>query len=82
MYEHGSHLGHATSIMLMNFHFLVPASLHSKLAENDPVVTEKIKFTYVNDLWPNARSRNYLTFNTHIFPLTPLVSGHRLCIVF
>ena len=26
---HGSHLGHVTSIMLMNFHFLVPKSLHT-----------------------------------------------------
>ena len=26
----GSHLGYVTSIMLMNFHFLVPESLHIK----------------------------------------------------
>ena len=24
IYWHGSHLGHVTSIILMNFHFLVP----------------------------------------------------------
>ena len=29
-YGHGIHLGHVASIMLMNFHFLVPTSLHSK----------------------------------------------------
>ena len=27
-YGHGSHLGHVTSIMLMNFHEYVPTSLH------------------------------------------------------
>ena len=29
IYGHGSHLGNVTSIMLMNFHFLVPKSLHT-----------------------------------------------------
>ena len=26
----GGHLGHVTSIMLINFHFLVPESFHTK----------------------------------------------------
>ena len=30
IYGHGSHLGHVTSIMLINFHFLVPQKLHTK----------------------------------------------------
>ena len=30
IYGHGSHLGHVTNVMLMNFHFLVPKSLHAK----------------------------------------------------
>ena len=30
IYGHDSHLGHVTSIMLMNFHFLEPTSLHLK----------------------------------------------------
>ena len=30
IYGHGSHLGHVTSIMSINFHFLVPESLHIK----------------------------------------------------
>ena len=30
IYGHGSHLGHLTSIMSLNFHFLVPESLHIK----------------------------------------------------
>ena len=30
IYGRGSHLGHETSIMLINFHFLVPESFHTK----------------------------------------------------
>ena len=30
IYGHGGHLGHVTSMMLINFHFLVPESLHIK----------------------------------------------------
>ena len=30
IYGHGGHLGHVTSIMLVNFHFLVPKSFHTK----------------------------------------------------
>ena len=30
IYGHGGHLGHVTSIMLTNFHFLVPESFHTK----------------------------------------------------
>ena len=46
IYGHGSHLGQVTSIMLMNFQFILPTSLHSNLAENGPVVTEKSKFNF------------------------------------
>ena len=28
--RHGGHLGHETSILLINFHFHVPKSLHTK----------------------------------------------------
>ena len=41
IYGHGDHLGHVTRIMLTNFHFLVPESLHTT---NGPVVSEKILF--------------------------------------
>ena len=54
--------------MLMNFHFLVHKSVHTKLIENGQVVTEKSKFkySYVNDLGP--RSRNDIDReNSHIF---------------
>ena len=30
IYGRGGHLGHVTSIMLINFHFLVPESFHAK----------------------------------------------------
>ena len=30
IYGNGGHLGHVTSIMLFNFHFNVPKSLHTK----------------------------------------------------
>ena len=30
IYGHGGHLGHVTSIMSTDFHFLVPESLHTK----------------------------------------------------
>ena len=33
IYGHGSRPGHVTSILLMNFHFLVSISMHSNLAE-------------------------------------------------
>ena len=46
----GSHLymnlkknGYLTSIVLMNFHFLVLKSLHAKFGYNGPVVSEKSK---------------------------------------
>ena len=30
IYGRGGHLGHVTSIMLINFHFIVPESFHAK----------------------------------------------------
>ena len=35
IYGHGSHLGHVTSIMSSDFHFLVPESFHKKF-DTDP----------------------------------------------
>ena len=32
IYRHGSHLGHVTRIMFMNFHFLVSNNLQTKLS--------------------------------------------------
>ena len=37
MYGCGSHLGHVTSIVFINFHFLVPESLHNKFGSLRPI---------------------------------------------
>ena len=56
IYGHGGHLGYLTSIMLKNFHFLVPESFPyiQNLVQNGSVVSEKIwfEFLYVHDLGP------------------------------
>ena len=44
IYGHGGHLGQVTSIMSLNFYFLVPKSLHTKLVQNGPLVSEKSQF--------------------------------------
>ena len=54
--------------MLINFHFLVPESFHTKFGSEWLVVSEKIRFEflYVHDLGP--RSRNDLDLQySHTF---------------
>ena len=34
LYGHGGHLGHVTSIMSSDFHFLVPESFHAKFGSD------------------------------------------------
>ena len=34
IYRRGGHLGHVTSIMLSDFHFLVPESFHTKFGSD------------------------------------------------
>ena len=65
IYGHGSHLGHVTSIMLLNFHFHVLKSLHTKFGQKGPVVFEKSKFqfSYVNDLGSRSRNDLYLQYS-------------------
>ena len=68
MYGHGGNLGHVTSIMPSDFHFLVHESFHKKMVQIGKVVSEKIRFEflYVHDLGP--RSRNDLDLqNSHTF---------------
>ena len=36
IYGHGGHLGHVTRIMLINFHFLIPESFHTKFSSEWP----------------------------------------------
>ena len=68
IYGHGHHLGHVTSIMSSDFHFLVPESFHKNLVEIDKVISEKIwfEFLYVHDLGPMSRNDLDLQFS-HTF---------------
>ena len=54
----GSHLGHVTSIMSSDFHFLVPESFHTTFLQIETVVSEKIQFEilYVHDLGPRSKN--------------------------
>ena len=67
IYGRGGHLGHVTSTISSDCHFLVPESFQS-LVSIGTVVSEKIQFEflYVHDLGP--RSRNDLDLQySHIF---------------
>ena len=52
IYGHGDHLGHVTSIMLINFFSMYLKAYIQNLVKNGPVVFEKNKFqySYGNDL--------------------------------
>ena len=54
----GSHLGHVTSIMSSNFHFLIPESFHTKFGSEWHSSSEKIwfEFLYVHNLTPRSRN--------------------------
>ena len=68
IYGRGGHVGHVTSIMSSDFHFLVPENFNKNLVHIGTVVSEKIrlKFLYVHDLGP--RSRNDLDLQySHTF---------------
>ena len=44
IFGHGGHLGHVTSIISSDFHFLVPESFHKNLVQIGKVFSEKIRF--------------------------------------
>ena len=44
IYVHGGHLGHVTSIMLINFISMYLKAYIQNLVKNSPVVSEKSKF--------------------------------------
>ena len=58
IYGRVGHLGHVTSIMSSDFHFLVIESSHKKLVQIGTVVSEKtrLEFLYVHDLGPRSRN--------------------------
>ena len=68
IYGCGGHLGHVTSIMSSDFHFLVPESFHTKFGSDrhSRFGENQVEFLYVHDLGP--RSRNDLDLQySHIF---------------
>ena len=60
IYGHDSvcNLGHVTSIMSSDFHFLVPESFHTKFGPDRQSISEKIQFEflYVHDLGPRSKN--------------------------
>ena len=57
IYGHGGHLGHVTSIMSSDFHFLVPESFHTKFGSDrhsrfleNPVQIFICTLTYLHNL--------------------------------
>ena len=44
IYGHGSHVGHVTQLICINFHSYSPSSFHMKFVPNDLTVFEKNKF--------------------------------------
>ena len=54
IYGCGGHLGHVTSIISSNFHFIVPESFHTKFGSERHSSFEKIQFQflYVHYIWP------------------------------
>ena len=46
IYGHGGHIGHVTSVMSSDLHFLVPESFHKKLVQIGKVVSEKFRFEF------------------------------------
>ena len=62
---HGGHLGHVTSIMSSDFHFLVPESCHKNWVQIGKVVSEKFRFEflYVHDLGPRSRKEIDLQYS-------------------
>ena len=72
IYGHGGHLGHVTSFMSSDFHFLVLENFHNlfiqSLVQINTVVSEKIRFEflYVHNLGPRSRNELDLQYS-HIF---------------
>ena len=50
---HGGHLGHGTSIMSSDFHFLVPERVHKKFGSDWQI---RFEFLYVHYLGPWSRN--------------------------
>ena len=68
IHGHGGQLGHVTSIMSSDFHFLVPESFNTKFGSDRQSISEKIRFDffYVHDIWPRSSNDLYLQYS-HTF---------------
>ena len=68
IYGRGGHLGHVTSIMSSNFHFLVPESFPTTFGSERQVVSEKFWFEVLFVLYTTLGQGQEmtLTFNTDI----------------
>ena len=63
IYRPGGHLGHVTSIMSSDFHFLVPENFHTNIVSD---VSVKIQFEFCMCMTLDQGQEMTLTFNTHI----------------
>ena len=66
IYGRGGHLGHVSSIMSSDFHFLVPESFLKNMVQIGTVVSEKIRFKFCIYTTLGQGQEMTLTFNTHI----------------
>ena len=67
IYRHGGHLGHVTSIMLTNFHFLLSESFHTKFTSEWPsIFFRKFGLNFCMYTTLGQGQEMTLTFNSHI----------------
>ena len=66
IYGRGDHLGHVTSIMSSDFHFLVPEAFIKQLVHISTVVSEKTGFNFCMYMTLGQGQEMNLPFNTHI----------------
>lgn len=65
VYRCDGYLGHVTSMMLINFHFLAYKSLQRKFGQNGPVIFKKIKSEI--SFGQGQEINMTLKLNTHIY---------------
>ena len=66
MYGRGGHLGHVTSIISVDFHFLVPESFHTKFGSDRHSTLRKSSLIFCMYTTLGQGQEITLTFNTHI----------------
>ena len=85
IYGHGGHLGHVTSIMSSDLHFLIPESFHKKFGSDwQSLFLRKSGLNFFKYTTLGHGQEMTLTFNTHIPSYIQLdvcsyhISGHWL----